>query len=305
MCAQVVLGPLDAEKARQKSRFAIDNELRIALIGKTGVGKSATANTICGGDFFESGVDSGSMTKSCQQKRIKTHGKHVLVIDTPGIFDTEDDPDYVEKEIKRCVHIGAPGLHALLFVMEVGRFRQDDLRTINTFLRYFEQEMKDRVIIVLTHADKLLKSKQTLDEFIDKAPNAFKTFVEDCQKRIILFNNEFSRDESYGQVEGLLNMVDALKVSTHLDFYSDALFKKAEEMVQVREREIEAKLQAQYKKKYDETERSLRLQIEKEMKEERMAELQELKMSYEKKLAKVRNTVRDEISKPDSSCTLL
>ncbi|VDI19711.1 Hypothetical predicted protein [Mytilus galloprovincialis] len=299
--AQVVLGPLEAVKARQKSKFAIETELRIALVGKTGVGKSATANTLCGEEYFESGIQAVSLTQICQQKKATVLGRDVLIIDTPGIFDTETDPTGVENEIKRCVHIGAPGLHAVLYVMEIGRFRDEDTDAIRAFLRFFDSEMKDRVIVVFTHGDKLQKKGIKLEDHLLKAPMSLQQFLEDCQNRVILFNNEFDREESYEQINGLLTMIEALKRSNELAYYSDTLFMKAEERIRERETEIEEKIKLEYRERQAEFEQSMQLQLEDMMRKERENELKEMKKEYEKRLEKVRDDVRKQISDKDST----
>ncbi|VDI19712.1 Hypothetical predicted protein [Mytilus galloprovincialis] len=291
--SQVALGRLESEKARQKSKFSTETELRIALVGKTGVGKSATANTLCGENFFESGLELTGMTQICRQKKALIFGREVLIIDTPGIFDTEIDATVVENEIQRCVHLGAPGLHAVIFVMEIGRFRKEDTDAIRAFLRFFESKMKDRVVVLFTHVDRLQKEGRSLANFLQNAPGFLNTFLDQCQNRVIPFNNEFKKEESYEQINGLLTMVEALKKSNELAYYSDVLFKKAEERIQARERELEEIFKREFNDRIIQIEHSIKIQLENRIQQEQIEKLRRL---YERKIANVREEVRKEIS---------
>ena len=268
-------------------------------MGKTGVGKSATANTISGASYFESGNFAQSMTQICKQQKVTRYGHDISIIDTPGIFDTEIDANAVEREIKRCFYLGAPGLHAILFVMEIGRFREEDLKAIQTFLDYFENELQNRVIVVFTHGDKLLKNKQTFYDYLKTVPVNLKTFLEICDERVILFNNDFNETESKEQVLSILMMIKTLKEAN--ECYCDTMFMIAEKRVQQREEEIREMVEMEYAEKTDEFKEKTKIEIEREMMQERIDELEKLRGVYEDKLSNVREVVRTEIKSEESN----
>ncbi|XP_034382429.1 GTPase IMAP family member 7-like [Cyclopterus lumpus] len=213
----------------------MSNSRRIAILGKTGVGKSSLANTILGEQLFRIGHSVNSETIKCQAETKPVNGGNITLIDTPGFFDTDRSEEELKSEILRCITEFAPGPHAFLIVLKVERFTEHEQAIIDKIHQYFSEEVLQYASVLFTHGDQLPEG-QTIEDFVHDNRRV-KDLVEKCGGRCHVVDNKYwkNNQEEYRnnqvQVKELLKTIDKMVEANEGRCYTNEMLQAVEERI--------------------------------------------------------------------------
>lgn len=143
-----------AEQLEASGQEPLDFSCTIMVLGKTGVGKSATINSIFDEvKFSTDAFDTG--TKKVQDVVGTVQGIKVRIIDTPGLLPSLTDQHQNEKilhSIKRFIKKTPPDIVLYLDRLDMQSRDLGDMPLLRTITEIFGPSIWFNAIVVLTHA---------------------------------------------------------------------------------------------------------------------------------------------------------
>lgn len=178
-------------KLFRRDPFSVERSRKVCvLIGMTGVGKSATANTLCGAKrAFETSSSVVSVTSAVRVRDYSFAGGRWRVIDTPGLGDTNKCYEETNAELLETFRYAPHGIASFIVVVPKGRFTSEMEQRVREALDIFggSEAIRHTMIAVTKSAD---APEKLLDDIMRLPPDhTLRRLCELVSQRVLPVEN--------------------------------------------------------------------------------------------------------------------
>ncbi|KAF1380185.1 hypothetical protein PFLUV_G00184160 [Perca fluviatilis] len=220
----------------------IEQKLKIILVGLTGVGKTSVMNTLLRKEDQKHGPDPSSQTTECKMETVPHGDQELVIINTPGVLNTEKTEKEVKKDIAESIADAAldGGPHVFLLVLRPDSFSKEDKEAVEIIQKIFGVGFKDYTLVLFTRGGEYVPTYEEV-----KKIECLKKFIHGGDSFHSFENNECKNvkgEEKEKQVTDLVEKINKMVAKNRRrngPRYTNKMLKKAQEIQKQIEKEME------------------------------------------------------------------